>query len=154
MWRSGGVNCGLNDWERCLRLFQSGTLKQTQVVYFGKPSQTLKDFGLSSKRIGVVAGKLHKFQRDHSEITIPILKVLSDRLNAPEFILSSATEPNSVVVVPIVLTDGRIFVVPIRKDVLLNSGETINMTTSIYFKDDPAWLTKERNNARVLYERG
>lgn len=118
----------------------------------GRPSLDLRGGILSKKRIGVSVGKLHKIMRDHPQVDFQILDGLKEKVNSPKYVLQSATEADSVVVIPIVLDDGRVFVVPIRKNFVTSTDETINMITSIYLKKDPDWLLRERAENRILFE--
>ena len=141
----------VDEWERGLGLFRAGNLQNSQFVFMGHPSARLCGGILQKRRIGVPVGKLHKIMADHPEVTHNFLDGLKARVNSPQHVLTSSTEENSIVVVPIVLDDGRVFVVPIRKNFLIRTGETINMITSIYRKDDPNWLSQERASGRFIF---
>jgi hypothetical protein len=143
----------LDDWERSLALFKDNKLKNSQFVFMGHPSTDLRGDILSKKRIGVSVGKLHKIMSDHPEVDYDLLEGLKEKVNFPEYVLQSATMENSIVVIPIILDDGRVFVVPIRKNVVTSTNETINMITSIYLKENPEWLSRERASNRVIFER-
>ena len=142
----------VDEWERGLGLFRAGKLKTSQFVFMGHPSARLCGGILQKNRIGVPVGKLHKIMDKHPEVTHNLLDGLKARVNSPQHVLTSSTEGDSIVVVPIVLDDGRVFVVPIRKNVTTSAGETINMITSIYRKDNPNWLSQERASGRVIFE--
>lgn len=143
----------LDDWERGLALFKANKLKSSQFVFMGRPSTDLRGDLLSKKRIGVSVGKLHKIMSEHPEVNYGLLDGLKEGVNSPKYVLQSATEEDSIVVIPIILEDGRVFVVPIRKNFVTSTGETINMITSIYLKEDPNWLSRERDNKRIIFER-
>ena len=141
----------MDEWERGLGLFRADKLKNDQFVFMGHPSARLRDGILQKKRIGVPVGKLYKIMVEHPEVTHNRLDDLKVRVNSPQHVLTSSTDEDSIVVVPIVLDDGRVFVVPIRKNVTTRAGETINMITSIYRKDNPNWLSQERASGRVIF---
>lgn len=142
----------MDDWERGLALFRDDKLSSSQFVFMGRPSPDLRGGILSKKRIGVSVGKLNKIMDEHPEVDSQILDGLKEKVDSPKYVLKSATEEDSVVVIPIELDDGRVFVVPIRKNFDTSTGETINMITSIYLKEDPNWLSRERANNRIIFE--
>lgn len=141
----------MDEWERGLGLFRSGKLKNNQFVFMGHPSARLRGGILQKKRMGVPVGKLHKIMADHPEVTHNFLDGLKVRVNSPQHVLTSSTDEDSIVVVPIVLDDGRVFVVPIKKNFTTRRGETINMITSIYRKDNPNWLSQQRAKGMVIF---
>lgn len=141
----------VDEWERGLVLFRAGKLAASQFVFMGHPSERLRGGILQKKRIGIPVGKLYKIMTDHPEVTHSLLDGLKVRVNSPHHVLKSSTDGDSIVVVPILLDDGRVFVVPIRKNFLTLGGETINMITSIYRKDNPNWLSQELASGRAFF---
>lgn len=144
----------MQEWDRSLNLFKKDKLKSSQFVFMGRPSYVLRESGLSKGRIGISVGKLKIILNKHPEVTFDLLKTLSISINSPKYVLSSSTVENSVsvVVIPIVNDDGRVFVVPIEKNHKALNGETINRITSIYMKDDPKWLSRELDASRLIFD--
>lgn len=89
--------------------------------------------------------------RDHPEISPSVLERIAPRVHDPDYILRSATDPDSIIAVPVELADGRVMVVSIRKDQRDAQGRPINLITSVYLKDDPQWLAREAAAGRMLY---
>lgn len=137
------------NWAKGLRRFRSGDLKAGQPISLGKPSDALKASGLPNRDIRFEPAKISRIQEDHPEITDAILEAVGSAIQSPRFVLKSKTRSDSIVVIPVRLTDGRALVVPIQKS--KGKGDP-NQILSIYMKDDPKWLDGEIKRGAVLYD--
>ncbi|MEM6354078.1 MAG: hypothetical protein AAF844_00135 [Pseudomonadota bacterium] len=140
-------------WKRGLELLRSGSLRAVDVVRMGRPGPILRAVGLSNRMIALPASKALRIQRDHPAITDAVLDALPARVQDPDFVLRSATEQNSLVIVPVQMDDGRVLVVPIKRDAVDARGQPTNLITSVYVKDDPTWIDHEIKAGRLIYAR-
>ncbi|WP_323008533.1 hypothetical protein [Paracoccus sp. (in: a-proteobacteria)] len=141
-------------WQHGLQRVVSGAAAQTDMVGMGRPGEVLKTAGgLADRPLQFMAGKIRKVMKDHPEISAAVLERIAPRVHDPDYILQSATDPDSIVSVPVELPDGRVMVVAIRKNQRDAQGRPINLITSVYLKDDPQWLAREAAAGRMLYAR-
>ncbi|QRZ14738.1 hypothetical protein JWJ88_17385 [Paracoccus methylovorus] len=141
-------------WRQGLLRVVSGAAAQTDMVGMGRPGEVLKTAGgLADRPLQFMAGKIRKVMKDHPEISAAVLERIVPRVHDPDYILQSATDPDSIVSVPVELPDGRVMIVAIRKNQRDAQGRPINLITSVYLKDDPQWLAREAAAGRMLYAR-
>ncbi|MEM1149284.1 MAG: LPD38 domain-containing protein [Pseudomonadota bacterium] len=141
------------NWSRGLERMRKGLLSRTDVLMAGRPGAVLRAAGVSKRQVVMSWQKAKKVQREHPEISDAVLERIPQALQDPEFVLRSSTEEGSIVVVPVLLDDGRVFVVPIKQDANDPQGNTVNMITSAYIKDDPTWLDTEAARGNLIYAR-
>lgn len=141
-------------WQQGLQRVVSGAAAQTDMVGMGRPGEVLKTAGgLADRPLQFMAGKIRRVMKEHPEISAAVLERIAPRVHDPDYILQSATDPDSIVSVPVELPDGRVMVVAIRKNQRDAQGRPINLITSVYLKDDPQWLAREAAAGRMLYAR-
>lgn len=139
-------------WTHGLQRVLSGAASQADMVGMGRPGAVLRSAaGLSDRPLQFMAGKIRKVMREHPEISPDVLQRIAPLVHDPDYILRSATDPDSIIAVPVELPDGRVMVVSIRKDQRDAQGRPINLITSVYLKDDPQWLAREAAAGRMLY---
>lgn len=140
-------------WLHGLERAEKGLAKPLDSLSMGRPGPILRRLGLSKAPLTMSAGKLDKVMKDHPEVSLGVLRHLVKGLNDPEFVLTSATEQGSIVVIPVRLPNGQVFVVPIHPDVEDRQGRKVNLIASAYIKTDADWFDQQVKAGRLVYAR-